>query len=122
LLCLQSKGGGHPERFERFFIFFHFFFLPLLLRFLQEKSNWKGLYFGGVAFKHQDAVHPDQDKESWTRPEECKKLLQQAVKEAAKLCDCVITSGHATGVRPSLLKIRTCHEALQGPLGKTIRI
>jgi len=32
------------------------------LRRAHEKCGWKGLYFGGVAFKGQQVYHPEQEE------------------------------------------------------------
>lgn len=56
----------------------------------REKSNWKGLYFGGVAFKYQ----PDVDNPGLT------------AKIATNFVDVVTTSGKATGSAPDLTKIK----------------
>ena len=65
------------------------------------KSEWEGLYFGGVAFKKQRSVDPAN--------------FLRAAQIAANSIDVTVTSGSATGVAASLEKIRDfrqgCKEA-----------
>lgn len=61
-------------------------------------SGWSGLTFGGVAFKGQKAVHPDD--------------LAAETERWGALLDVVTTSGDQTGSPPSVEKIRTMHQAL----------
>lgn len=63
---------------------------------IRSSKGWKGLYFGGVAFKYQPAVHQ----------------LDRATKVAAKYMDVVTTSGPATGQPADVEKIRVMKEAL----------
>jgi len=62
----------------------------------RERSGWKGLYFGGVAFKYQRAVDN----------------LATAGKIAAKYMDGVTTSGPGTGMAAEPEKIRMMRQAL----------
>ncbi|KKQ35224.1 MAG: Adenine phosphoribosyltransferase, partial [Candidatus Nomurabacteria bacterium GW2011_GWB1_37_5] len=62
----------------------------------EEKVDWPGLYFGGVAFKYQAPV---------------KHLF--AISKAATTCmDVITTSGIATGVPPDIEKIKTMRSAI----------
>lgn len=70
-------------------------------RFLEKKNNWKGLYFGGTAFKTQQQI-----KDTNT--------LMTVTKRSAALVDVVTTSGKATGVAASQEKIKAMREVL-GP-------
>ena len=63
---------------------------------LKRTREWKGLYFGGVAFKGQrKVVNP-----------------AAAAKRAMSLMDVVTTSGLATGAPPPVTKIKQMREAL----------
>jgi predicted TIM-barrel enzyme len=62
----------------------------------QKKSDWKGLYFGGVAFKYQRKVDD----------------VSKAVRIAAKFMDVVTTSGPSTGEAADVEKIRAMKRAL----------
>ena len=62
----------------------------------REASGWKGLYFGGVAFKYQ---RPVQDP-------------ARAARLAMSFMDVVTTSGPGTGLAASVEKIRTMKQAL----------
>lgn len=73
----------------------------------REDSGWKGLLFGGVAFKYQEKLHPLQDTEDLSL--DAKKIIKNATKEATKYCDVVITSGTSTGEIPSISKIKLMH-------------
>lgn len=71
----------------------------------REASGWKGLYFGGTAFKTQTPI---------TDPD----ILRQVAQEAATFVDVVTTSGAATGVAASIDKVRVMKEAIgDHPLG-----
>lgn len=61
-----------------------------------EKTNWRGQYFGGTAFKYQKEV----------------KDLELVTKLAANYVDVVTTSGPATGSAASPEKIRRMKAAL----------
>lgn len=63
---------------------------------LKRTRDWKGLYFGGVAFKGQRKVSDPA----------------MAAKRAMRLMDVVTTSGLATGASPPVTKIRQMREAL----------
>ena len=83
---------------------------PRLMQDLHEqRKGFSGLYFGGVAFKHQDKVHPNQDEP--LLGDECKRALSRAARAAQPFVDCVITSGVATGDRPSLAKVQALYDA-----------
>lgn len=60
-----------------------------------QKSDFKGLYFGGVAFKY--CKQPNN--------------LIEATKEACNSMDIITTSGLATGIAADLNKIKTMKEA-----------
>lgn len=62
----------------------------------RRRSGWKGLYFGGVAFKGQ---RPVQD-------------VGRAAKIATKYMDVVTTSGSRTGSAPELEKIALMKDAI----------
>ena len=62
----------------------------------RKASSWKGLYFGGVAFKYQRAVED----------------LATAARVAAKYMDVVTTSGPGTGQAASIEKIRAMKSAM----------
>jgi len=61
-----------------------------------EREEWKGLYFGGVAFKHQLPVDN----------------VAVAAKKAVPYMDVVTTSGPATGQAASVEKLRAMKEAI----------
>lgn len=63
----------------------------------REKSAWHGLYFGGVAFKHQREVSD----------------LEQAAITAARYMDVVTTSGPGTGIAADTNKIARMKAALE---------
>lgn len=67
-----------------------------VIRNAQIESGWKGLYFGGVAFKYQRPV------------EDC----AAAARVAVNFVDVVTTSGEATGIPANIDKIRTMKEAM----------
>lgn len=68
----------------------------------RARSDFTGLYFGGVAFKYQ------------TRPVD----LGATTRAATRFMDVITTSGAGTGQAADLHKIRTMHEAAGGhPLG-----
>jgi hypothetical protein len=68
----------------------------------QRESDWRGLYFGGVAFKYQRPVRE----------------LARAAMQAKAYVDVVTTSGPGTGQAAAPEKIRTMKEALgEHPLG-----
>lgn len=61
------------------------------LAFAEKRAmlEWRGIYFGGVAFKHQEHVHD----------------LADVATRAVPLMDVITTSGDATGIPPSPQKI-----------------
>lgn len=61
-------------------------------------SGWSGLTFGGVAFKGQKPVHPDD--------------LAAETQRWAICLDVVTTSGDKTGQAPSVSKVEVMHRAL----------
>jgi hypothetical protein len=63
--------------------------------FRKRKPEWKGLYFGGVAFKYQTEV----------------KDLSLVTKAAVPFMDVVTTSGSATGSAPAKDKLVTMRKA-----------
>ncbi len=62
----------------------------------REASNWKGLYFGGVAFKYQREVNN----------------LEKAAQIATKYMDVITTSGKGTGSAPDIEKIKRMKSAV----------
>ena len=62
------------------------------IRLAREKSNWKGLYFGGTAFKMQRSVAASD--------------VGVAASLASHFMDVITTSGDATGVAANLHKIK----------------
>lgn len=64
----------------------------------RERSGWKGLYFGGVAFKYQ---RPVED-------------LTRAARIAVRHMDVVTTSGPGTGIAAAREKIVAMKEAVGG--------
>ena len=60
-------------------------------------SEWKGLYFGGTAFKKQRVVDP--------------KDFYVSAQLACHFMDVVTTSGTATGIAPNITKIHAFREA-----------
>ncbi len=65
---------------------------------VKEQSGWRGLYFGGTAFKKQREVSRDD--------------YSKAASLAAERMDVVTTSGVATGKQAELSKIRIFREAM----------
>lgn len=70
-----------------------------LLR-VRESYGWRGLYFGGTAFKTQVAIPADK--------------LAQVSKWAASFVDVVTTSGRGTGLAASPDKVKAMREAISG--------
>ena len=68
---------------------------------VRSDSGWKGLYFGGTAFKKQRNVAPDD--------------YEKAARAACRHMDVVTTSGVATGQAANLSKI----EAFRNACGET---
>lgn len=66
------------------------------IKLVREKSNWKGLYFGGIAFKYQPEVNN----------------VGLAAKIATSYMDVVTTSGTKTGSAPDLRKIEIMKNAI----------
>ncbi len=64
----------------------------------RRKRGWDGLFFGGVAFKHQKAVSYEN--------------LPEISRAAMKFCDVITTSGEATGKAPEVKKIRLIRKAV----------
>jgi hypothetical protein len=67
-----------------------------LIQVARKKSNWQGLYFGGVAFKYQRSVNE----------------LAKAVRIAVNYMDVVTTSGPATGEPANIGKITEMKQAI----------
>jgi hypothetical protein len=61
-------------------------------------EGWRGIYFGGVAFKYQRKVRPD--------------TYGVAARKASAYMDVVTTSGAGTGEAADLEKVRAMREAL----------
>jgi len=78
----EYKYQDEPEKIKRYF----------------SMDGWKGLYFGGVAFKYQRQVHD----------------VGRAAKIAARYMDVVTTSGRVTGEAPEIEKIRRMRQAISG--------
>ena len=70
----------------------------------KKKAEYLGLHFGGIAFKHQEKVHPEQDEENL--PQAAAKALCEVAKCASSHVDVVVTSGTKTGAKASLAKVR----------------
>lgn len=66
----------------------------------RKETGWKGLYFGGTAFKTQREV--PQDK------------LGLVAKRAASFMEVVCSSGRGTGVAADVPKVKTLREAIPG--------
>ena len=64
----------------------------------QVNRNWRGDYFGGVAFKYQDPVTD----------------LQAATLQASKHMDVITTSGPATGQSADVIKLKTMRNVFNG--------
>lgn len=64
---------------------------------IKRTTGWGGLYFGGVAFKHQAPVAD----------------VARAARGAAEVMDVVTTSGEATGVAARVEKVAAMKEALE---------
>ena len=65
------------------------------------ESRWRGLLFGGVAFKYQEAVPPAR--------------LAEVTRTAKDFTDVITTSGEETGKPPPVEKIRVMSEAAGNP-------
>jgi hypothetical protein len=68
----------------------------------RERLGWKGLYFGGVAFKYQRPVAHE--------------ALPAAARAAAPYLDVLCTSGPGTGQKADVAKIEALHAAGALPL------
>ena len=64
---------------------------------VRKKSGWKGMYFGGVAFKYQAPVHN----------------IEKVTEIAMHYMDVITTSGTKTGSPPDPEKIRRMKEVVQ---------
>lgn len=62
----------------------------------QQRNDWSGLYFGGVAFKYQKYVSDPA----------------RIVRHAMKYMDVITTSGEKTGSPPDIEKIRAMRSAI----------
>jgi len=75
--------------------------IPPLHRHLPDyrttQSNWKGIYFGGVAFKYQEDVTD----------------LAKVAVAAMPFLDVITTSGVGTGIAPNLEKIKHMKNAVE---------
>lgn len=83
---IDEHGGKHPDA-EAFVM-------------ARRRESWRGLYFGGVAFKYQRRVSPED--------------LGAAASMARAYMDVVCTSGPGTGVAADLEKVRGLHGGLDG--------
>jgi predicted TIM-barrel enzyme len=63
---------------------------------LRQKSGWRGIYFGGVAFKYQGEV----------------KDVAKVAKLAIPFVDVITTSGPGTGIEADLTKIHKMKRAI----------
>lgn len=63
-----------------------------------ERRGWTGLYFGGVSFKYQRQVEPEN--------------LASVTETACQYMDVVCTSGPGTGLAADVEKIKRMHEGL----------
>lgn len=63
---------------------------------LRKKCGWRGIYFGGVAFKYQGSVTD----------------VAKVARLAVPFVDVITTSGTGTGVAANLTKIRVMKEAV----------
>jgi hypothetical protein len=63
---------------------------------LREESGWKGLYFGGVAFKYQKKIAE----------------VAKVAKLAIPFVDVITTSGAGTGIAPCVEKIAAMKKAI----------
>ncbi len=63
-----------------------------------KQKNWKGLHFGGVAFKYQRYVEE----------------LEKAVEIAKNYVDVITTSGDGTGIAADIIKIERMYYAAKG--------
>jgi hypothetical protein len=70
---------------------------PERIKMLIRLNNWRGLYFGGVAFKYQREVSE----------------LEKSARIAQYYMDVVTTSGPATGVAAEIGKIRRIKSAIK---------
>lgn len=66
----------------------------------RAETQWTGLHFGGIAFKYQEPVAPND--------------LPQLASEAAKTIDVPTTSGPGTGQQIDQTKLRLLREGLKG--------
>lgn len=74
------------------------------MRSSRDKTGWKGLYFGGTAFKTQGWIP------NWR--------LGEVALRGSRLCDVVTTSGAGTGVAASPERIDRMRRAIPGvPIG-----
>lgn len=91
------------------------FSVPVMERIKEsrDESGWNGLYFGGVAFKYQDPVHPLQDADDI--PPIAQQALKRICKQANEFIDVITTSGLKTGKLPSFSKI-SCMHSISCPL------
>ncbi|MDP3762870.1 MAG: BtpA/SgcQ family protein [bacterium] len=71
------------------------------IRYARLRSRWRGLLFGGVAFKYQEAVPLAR--------------LAEVTRIAKDFTDVITTSGEETGKPPTVEKIRVMSEAAGGP-------
>ena len=66
----------------------------------REATGWKGLYFGGTAFKTQQDLSDD--------------MLPLAAERAASFVEVVCTSGRGTGVASEVSKVKIMRAAIPG--------
>jgi hypothetical protein len=66
----------------------------------RQKTKWRGLYFGGTAFKTQAAIPENK--------------LELVARNASSFVDVVTTSGRGTGVAADPARIRVMREAIPG--------
>ena len=72
----------------------------------RERVKWqfKGLYFGGIAFKHQPELVAHQDEPNYQLYPQTAAALRRVAKITAPYVDVLITSGRKTGELPSIAK------------------
>ena len=68
----------------------------------RKRSDWQGMYFGGIAFKYQEAV-PDNK-------------LERITETAAHYMDVITTSGSETGIPPNPQKIQRMSNVWKGKI------
>lgn len=78
----------------------------------RRKSKFEGIYFGGIAFKYQPELVPNQDGDE-TKLGSGAATLKKIAKGALPFVDVLITSGTKTGETPNVAKVRALHSVAQ---------